>query len=137
MYQFLIPSLFFSIHYIPDLHLIANFVNSSNAFKASESWTPICLPKFNDTGFLHAYVCFIATDVCLVLISTKQDSFYPLSNCKNLIVQVILSIYLSRLLSKISISLVSNLLVSYILYLIVLLIGFNEDGCFRRYYKGN
>jgi len=70
-----------------DLHLIMNFVNGSTAFRASESWTPLCLPKFNDSGFLHAYVCFIAPDVCLLLISTKQDSFYELANCKNLIMQ--------------------------------------------------
>lgn len=57
--------------------------------RASESWTPLCLPKFNDSGFLHAYVCFVAADVCLLLISTKQDSFYQLSNCKREIVEVI------------------------------------------------
>ena len=65
-----------------------NFVNGSTAFRASESWTPVCLPKFNDSGFLHSYVCFIAPDVCLLLISTKQDVFYEFSNCKNLIMQV-------------------------------------------------
>jgi len=32
-----------------------------------------------------AYVCYIATDMCLLLISTKADSFYDLANCKNLI----------------------------------------------------
>lgn len=26
------------------------------AFKTAENWTPICLPKFNNTGFLHAHV---------------------------------------------------------------------------------
>ena len=30
-----------------DLHLIFNLVNSSESFKLSESWTPICLPKFD------------------------------------------------------------------------------------------
>jgi len=30
-----------------DLHLIFNLVNSSESFKAAESWTPICLPKFD------------------------------------------------------------------------------------------
>ena len=30
-----------------DLHLIFNFVNSSESFKLSESWAPICLPKFD------------------------------------------------------------------------------------------
>ena len=30
-----------------DLHLIFNLVSSSDSFKLSESWAPICLPKFN------------------------------------------------------------------------------------------
>jgi hypothetical protein len=30
-----------------DLHLILNLVNSSESLKAAESWTPICLPKFD------------------------------------------------------------------------------------------
>ena len=30
-----------------DLHLIFNLVNSSESFKHSENWTPICLPKFD------------------------------------------------------------------------------------------
>ncbi|VDI45239.1 vacuolar fusion protein MON1 [Mytilus galloprovincialis] len=30
-----------------DLHLIINLVNASESFKAAESWTPICLPKFD------------------------------------------------------------------------------------------
>lgn len=39
-----------------DLHLIFNMINSSSSFRAApESWMPICLPKFNDKGFLHAY----------------------------------------------------------------------------------
>lgn len=62
-----------------------NFINASSSLKDSESWTPLCLPKFNDQGYLHAYVCFIAPEVCLLLISTKPDSFYQLSECKNLI----------------------------------------------------
>ena len=34
-----------------DLHLIFNLVNSSESFKLSESWTPICLPKFDSRYF--------------------------------------------------------------------------------------
>ena len=30
-----------------DLHLIFNLVNSTESFKMSETWTPICLPKFD------------------------------------------------------------------------------------------
>eukprot|EP01118_Nematostelium_gracile_P010715 TRINITY_DN3732_c0_g2_i2.p1 TRINITY_DN3732_c0_g2~~TRINITY_DN3732_c0_g2_i2.p1 ORF type:complete len:372 (-),score=56.92 TRINITY_DN3732_c0_g2_i2:62-1177(-) len=70
-----------------DIHLIINFVNGSTSFRESESWAPLCLPKFNDSGFLHAYVCFIETDVCLILLSVKQDAFYELSDAKATIVQ--------------------------------------------------
>jgi len=68
-----------------DLHIIMNFVNSSSSFRSSESWTPICLPNFNENAFLHGYVCFLTTDLCLVLLSTKMESFYQLSECKNII----------------------------------------------------
>eukprot|EP01094_Clydonella_sp_ATCC50884_P024595 TRINITY_DN6211_c0_g1_i2.p1 TRINITY_DN6211_c0_g1~~TRINITY_DN6211_c0_g1_i2.p1 ORF type:complete len:505 (-),score=93.35 TRINITY_DN6211_c0_g1_i2:131-1645(-) len=70
-----------------DLHIIFNFVNACTAFRTSETWTPLCLPKFNDAGFLHTYLNFIAPDVCLVLISTKADQFYQLSQVKNAVVQ--------------------------------------------------
>lgn len=30
-----------------DLHLIINLVHCSESFKSAESWTPICLPKFD------------------------------------------------------------------------------------------
>ena len=71
-------------------------VNSSTSFKsAPESWMPICLPKFNDKGFLHAYVSYItptypgpASDLCLVLVSSDRDKFFELSQCKQLILQV-------------------------------------------------
>ncbi|PRP83404.1 hypothetical protein PROFUN_09432 [Planoprotostelium fungivorum] len=71
-----------------DLHLVINFVHASTALRnGNENWTPLCLPKFNDTGFLHAYVCFIAPDVCLLLLSTKQECFFELSSCKGMITQ--------------------------------------------------
>lgn len=65
-----------------------NFVNSGTGFKSSETWTPICLPKFEESGFLHAYVNFIDTDLCLMLISTLPEVFYNLSSSKQIIVQV-------------------------------------------------
>jgi hypothetical protein len=64
-----------------DLHLIMNFVSSSSSFRTSESWTPICLPKFNDRGFLHAHVCYLTKDICLVLFSTAADAFFQLADC--------------------------------------------------------
>jgi vacuolar fusion protein MON1 len=36
-----------------DLRLVFNLIECSESFKSSESWTPICLPKFDSNGFLH------------------------------------------------------------------------------------
>eukprot|EP01027_Heterolobosea_sp_BB2_P024015 GEZU01036134.1.p1 GENE.GEZU01036134.1~~GEZU01036134.1.p1 ORF type:complete len:303 (+),score=69.83 GEZU01036134.1:97-909(+) len=65
-----------------DLLLLMNFVNSSTSMRSSETWTPICLPKFNDKGFLYAYIDFLAESLCLVLISTSQDDFFKCSEAK-------------------------------------------------------
>ena len=70
------------------MHLILNFVNTGTAFRTSETWTPLCLPQFNEGGFLHAYVCYIETDICLVQISTNQDDFYKMSDCRHAISKV-------------------------------------------------
>ncbi|RIB26041.1 trafficking protein Mon1-domain-containing protein [Gigaspora rosea] len=68
-----------------DLHLVFNMVNGSSTFRSVESWTPICLPKFNNKGFLHAYVCYIASNVCLLFISPDKDKFFECSEAKNLL----------------------------------------------------
>ena len=72
-----------------DLHLIFNFVRaSSGGLRSSESWTPICLPNFNDSGYLHAHIAFVdQEDVCLLLISTMgtQQAFYALQQCSTAI----------------------------------------------------
>eukprot|EP00054_Salpingoeca_dolichothecata_P018406 m.113092 g.113092 ORF g.113092 m.113092 type:complete len:515 (+) comp22858_c0_seq6:97-1641(+) len=72
-----------------DLHLIFNLVSASSAFNTGESWTPLCLPKFNNTGFLHAHVSYIddACTACLLLISNNRDAFFELSGCRAKIVQ--------------------------------------------------
>ena len=36
----------FVVHNL-DLHLIFNLVSASESFKTAESWTPVCLPKFD------------------------------------------------------------------------------------------
>jgi hypothetical protein len=79
-----------------DLHLIFNMVNSSTSFKSvPESWMPICLPKFNDQSFLHAYVSYItpsypgpASEMCLVLVSTDRDRFFDMAECRKTVVSV-------------------------------------------------
>ncbi|XP_013380579.1 vacuolar fusion protein MON1 homolog A [Lingula anatina] len=71
-----------------DLHLIINLVNASESFKAAESWTPICLPKFDASGFLHAYVSYLdpGCQTCLLLLTVDRDMFFTLSECRQKIV---------------------------------------------------
>ncbi|XP_078000026.1 vacuolar fusion protein MON1 homolog A-like [Glandiceps talaboti] len=70
-----------------DLHLIFNLVSASTSFQAAESWTPICLPKFDNSGFLHAHVSYLDdTNACLLLLTVDRDLFFTLSDCKQKIV---------------------------------------------------
>lgn len=42
-----------------DLLLLANLVRSNESFRQAETFTPVCLPHFNSTAFLHAYVQYL------------------------------------------------------------------------------
>ncbi|XP_035796214.1 vacuolar fusion protein MON1 homolog A-like [Anopheles albimanus] len=72
-----------------DLRLIFNLIECSESFKTAESWTPICLPKFDSSGFLHAHVSYLAEDcqACLLLLSIERDVFYTLSEAKRKITE--------------------------------------------------
>ncbi|XP_031623517.1 vacuolar fusion protein MON1 homolog A [Contarinia nasturtii] len=72
-----------------DLRLIFNLVDCSESFKSAESWTPICLPKFDADGFLHAHVSYLADDcqACLLLLSVEKDVFFTLSDAKQKITE--------------------------------------------------
>jgi hypothetical protein len=67
-----------------DLHLILNMINATESFKNSESWTPLCLPKFDSSGFLHAYVSYISEEcpACLILITVDRNAFFQLSEAR-------------------------------------------------------
>ncbi|CAH0521114.1 unnamed protein product [Peronospora belbahrii] len=58
---------------VDDLVLLINFVYHTPSLAQSETWTPICLSNFNARGFLYAYVVFLTTDVCLLLLSSQQS----------------------------------------------------------------
>lgn len=90
-----------------DLHLIINLVNASESFKAAESWTPICLPKFDSSGFLQAHVSYLdeSCQTCLFLLTVDRDSFFTLSECKSKIKQ---KLHKSNSLQAISDSLSRN-----------------------------
>lgn len=42
-----------------DLLALAAFVQGSPSFQAAETFSPVCLPRFNACAFLHAYVHYI------------------------------------------------------------------------------
>uniref|UniRef100_K3WJ71 Vacuolar fusion protein MON1 homolog n=1 Tax=Globisporangium ultimum (strain ATCC 200006 / CBS 805.95 / DAOM BR144) TaxID=431595 RepID=K3WJ71_GLOUD len=58
---------------VDDLLLLLNFVYHTPSLAKSETWTPICLPSFNSSGFLYAYVVFLTADICLLLLSSQQS----------------------------------------------------------------
>ncbi|KAJ8934547.1 hypothetical protein NQ314_013288 [Rhamnusium bicolor] len=72
-----------------DLHLIFNLVQSSESFKNSESWTPLCLPRFDPSGFLYGHVSYLSEDcqACLLLLTVERDVFFTLSEAKQRIVE--------------------------------------------------
>lgn len=73
-----------------DLRIIFNLVDSTESFKSSESWTPICLPKFDANGFLHAHISYLTEEcnACLLLMSTERGVFFELQEAKKKITEV-------------------------------------------------
>ncbi|CAD5185269.1 unnamed protein product [Musa acuminata subsp. malaccensis] len=65
-----------------DMLLLSNFIMSSESFRTSESFSPICLPRYNPMVFLYAYVHFLDVDTYLTLLTTSSDSFYHLKDCR-------------------------------------------------------
>lgn len=64
-------------------------IECSKSFQTGESWYPICLPKFNANGYLHAYVSYLAeeSDICLLIFSVEKDVFFELSEIKKRITE--------------------------------------------------
>lgn len=72
-----------------DLHLILNLVQASESLKTAESWTPLCLPRFDASGFLYGHVSYLSEDcqACLLLLTVERDVFFALSEAKQRIVE--------------------------------------------------
>ncbi|XP_075430263.1 vacuolar fusion protein MON1 homolog A isoform X2 [Ascaphus truei] len=72
-----------------DLHLLFNLVTSSSSFREGEAWTPVCLPKFNPSGFFHVHISYLSQDpeLCLLLVSTDREDFFTASDCKRQVVE--------------------------------------------------
>lgn len=78
----------FSLH-PSDLHLIFNLVSASTAFHTYESWAPICLPRFDNSGYLYGHISYLNDEspACLLLFSTDRNAFFALSECKKKIME--------------------------------------------------
>jgi vacuolar fusion protein MON1 len=71
----------------PDLQLFISMLFNASTFKGGgEHWTPICLPKFNAKGFLHAYICFFRPEIALVLISATREAFFEMKEVKDKVI---------------------------------------------------
>ena len=91
-----------------DLQLIFNMLFEADGIKAGggENWIPLCLPAFNNKGYLYMYVSFFegvsgeqatssaaaagqSTDeeVAIVLISTDRESFFELKQMRDNVAQ--------------------------------------------------
>jgi hypothetical protein len=87
-----------------DLHLIFNMLFEAGGVRAGggENWIPLCLPGFNNTGFLCMYVSFFAAsedalepkaerpssagakdELAVVLISANKESFFELRRMRD------------------------------------------------------
>merc|ERR1719232_2473753 len=60
-----------------DLHLILTFVGRQPGLLTNELWFPLCLPRFNSSGFLYAYTSCLdpmGTGLSIVLISPDNTT---------------------------------------------------------------
>uniref|UniRef100_A0A1I7XS23 Vacuolar fusion protein MON1 homolog n=1 Tax=Heterorhabditis bacteriophora TaxID=37862 RepID=A0A1I7XS23_HETBA len=75
-----------------DTHILINLITGNSSLQISEAqtWTPICLPYFNDSGFMYAYIAFPweGSAACLILLSVKKDHFDPLNDVIILCIEV-------------------------------------------------
>ena len=89
-----------------DLHILLNTLSASSSLRTpnSESWLPICLPKFNAKGFVYACISYFepasATGsedgaaqgrqlgLGTVLITTNREGFFDMKAWKDAIAEV-------------------------------------------------
>lgn len=73
---------------ILDIHILLALLDGSKTQLSSvESlWMPVCLPRFNQDAFLHAYISYL-NDMknCLVLLSVDRDEFANCQKARNAI----------------------------------------------------
>lgn len=58
-----------------DLHLILTFVGCQTGLLTNELWFPLCLPRFDSSGFLYAYtLCLDPNDTGLSFVMISPDN---------------------------------------------------------------
>lgn len=87
-----------------DLHLIFNLVSATESFKAAESWTPICLPKFDSKYVSSLVYCFqfLLLSLSLTLITmykwmthTHTHILYTCEGCLCMFISLLLLYHLA------------------------------------------
>ncbi|KAA3489550.1 protein SAND-like [Gossypium australe] len=73
--------------------------------RTAESFSPICLPRYNPMAFLYAYVHFFDVNTYLMLLTTSSDAFYHLKDCRIRIEAVLLK---SNVLSEVQRSMIDG-----------------------------
>lgn len=94
-----------------DLQLIFNMLFEAGSVKAGggENWIPLCLPGFNNTGYLYMYVSFLDIggeqttsaserpspsrdddQLAIILISADKEAFYELRQMRDDLIEVCL-----------------------------------------------
>ncbi|CAG9312437.1 unnamed protein product [Blepharisma stoltei] len=76
-----------------DIFLLTNLLTSYASLRSTMSWTPICLPNYNNEGFVYAYITFIQdTKIGIILISDNASAFKDLKFCADGIEKEIVSL---------------------------------------------
>jgi hypothetical protein len=65
-----------------------NVLRSSPGLKSSETWLPLCLPKFNPNGFVYALIDYVKDNIGLIFVSADREGFEPLQAWKKSVVKV-------------------------------------------------
>lgn len=71
------PSNAFSQLHTSDLHLILTFVGLQPGLLTNELWFPLCLPRFDSSGFLYAFTSCLdpnGTGLSIILISSNNST---------------------------------------------------------------
>jgi vacuolar fusion protein MON1 len=61
--------------------LFSMVFNSTSFLNGNEHWIPLCLPKFNAKGFLHAYI-WAQDRVAVILMSANKNAFFSMRQVK-------------------------------------------------------